>query len=66
MSKQITKIVVDESSDLVAQLDEIAKAEGTSRSALVRRAIRSMFFSVPDFTDFGNLPKKKIESNDND
>lgn len=51
------KLSVDEDFRIVARLDAIAEAEGTSRAALVRRAIRQLVFSSPALPAFGNIPE---------
>ena len=49
---------------IIKQLDQMAQAEGTGRSALIRRAIRLMLFSSPVFPTFEKTPKveEPIES----
>lgn len=59
---ETTKMVVDEKKEIVNRLDEIARTEGTSRAALVRRAIRTMYFSAPSFTDNGKISKLEKEN----
>lgn len=54
-----TVVTLNEDIDIVQKLDTIAADEGTSRSALVRRAIRQMLFSVPNIPTFGNIPNEE-------
>ena len=43
--KSKIRIVVDEYTDVVAQIDAMAEAESLSRSDIIRRAIRRLLFS---------------------
>lgn len=57
--KSKIRIVVDEYTDVVAQIDAMAEAESLSRSDIIRRAIRRLLFSstvptsenIPQTTD---------------
>lgn len=63
---ETTKMVVDEKKEIVNRLDEIARTEGTSRAALVRRAIRAMYFPVSLFTDNGKISKSENKEGSNE
>lgn len=56
--KEKVKLSFDEEAAIVARLDAIADAEGTSRAALIRRAIRNLAFSSPVVPTFGNIPER--------
>jgi hypothetical protein len=53
--KDTIRIVYDEKKAIVAQLDAIADAEGTTRASLVRRIVRS--FLLPSVPTFGQRPE---------
>lgn len=55
--KELVKITFDEEATIINRLDEIAQAEGTSRAALIRRAVRQLIFSSPKFPTFEKLPE---------
>lgn len=57
MTDKDMKLSFDEDPRIVARLDAIAEAEGTSRAALIRRAIRQLVFSSPNVPTFGNSPE---------
>lgn len=44
---------------IIEQLDLRAKQEGTSRSALIRRGIRFVLFSLPPIPVFENTTEQK-------
>lgn len=50
-----TVITLNEDVEIVQHLDAIATQEGTSRSALIRRAIRQLILSAPNIPIFGNI-----------
>lgn len=56
MSDKI-RIVVDEDTEIVGRIDAIADAEGTSRAAIIRRAIRRMLLSLPTVPTCGYIPQ---------
>lgn len=47
---------------IIERLDERAKEEGTSRSALIRRGIRFVLFSLPPVPDLGKFPDKEKQA----
>lgn len=51
------RLVVDEEAAIVEKLDVIAQREGIARSDVLRRAIRSLLFSLPVVPTFGNSPE---------
>lgn len=57
--KEQVKITFDEEAGIISRLDAIAESEGTSRAALIRRAIRRLVFSSPIIPTFGNEPEVK-------
>jgi len=52
-------ITFTENTEIVARLDEMARSEGTSRSALIRRAIRGMLSSVSRFPESGTIAQSE-------
>lgn len=46
---------------IIEQLDQRAKQEGTSRSALIRRGIRFVLLSLPPVPVFVNITEEKKE-----
>lgn len=53
-----TRIVVDEDTPIVDQLDAVAKAEGISRADVLRRAIRRYLFSLSTVPTSGSIPEE--------
>lgn len=53
MANELIKLSLDEAAHIVAHVDEIAAKEGTSRAAIIRRAIRSLVFSTTGVPNFG-------------
>ncbi len=51
------RIVVDEERVIVEKLDAIARAEGITRSDVLRRAIRHLAFSSPIVPTSGSVPQ---------
>lgn len=45
-----------EDTDIIKQVDAVAKREGTHRSAIFRRAVRNLLFSLPHVPGNGNSP----------
>ena len=56
--RKITFSIVEDS-DIVATLDRMAEEEGTSRGAIVRRAIRRLLFSSPIVPTFANISEEE-------
>lgn len=52
-----TKVSFDEDIDIMRRVDEIAEAEGTSRAAIIRRAIRRMLLSLTTVPTSGFIPQ---------
>lgn len=52
-----TKVSFDEDIDIMRRVDEIAESEGTSRAAIIRRAIRRMLLSLPTVPTSGYIPQ---------
>lgn len=50
------RLVVDEERAIVEKLDAMAKAEGITRSDMLRRAIRHIAFSSPSVPTCGSVP----------
>lgn len=51
-----------EDAEILRQLDARAKLEATNRSALLRRAVRMLLFSLPAVPTFENNPKETGET----
>lgn len=47
IDKTQVKVSFDEDAEIMRRIDAIAESEGTSRSAIIRRAIRRLLFSMP-------------------
>lgn len=60
--KSQIKITFDEEASIIARLDAVAELEGTSRAALIRRAIRRLVFSLPTVPTFENIPEVEVSS----
>lgn len=48
---------IQEDADVLDRLDRLAEKEGTSRSAIIRRAIRQLLFSLSIVPENGNSPE---------
>lgn len=59
MSNPTDMMIAFEEKDrtIIERLDEMARTEGTSRSALIRRAIRQMVFSVSKLPESDKMPQ---------
>lgn len=57
MTEKDMKVTFDEDRRVIALLDAMAEAEGTARSALIRRAVRQLVFSSPTIPTFGKSPE---------
>lgn len=55
-TRKIT-ISIQEDPQMLARIDQMAEEEGTSRSAIIRRAIRRLVFSTSAVPTFGNSPE---------
>jgi hypothetical protein len=56
-TKERNLITFEEDPAIIERLDAMAQAEGTKRSALIRRALRILLFSTPSFPTFEKSPK---------
>jgi len=60
MSEKIrTKVSFDEDVDVMDRIDAIAELEGTSRTAIIRRALRRLLLSLP------TIPTSELQSEQN-
>lgn len=50
---------IQEDPEIVRLIDQRAEEEGTSRSAIIRRAIRLHIFSLPKVPTSGNIPDEQ-------
>lgn len=62
--KPQVKISLDLDVEIVSQIDKIAEDEGTSRSAIIRRAIRMLLFSMPSVPTSEKSPQMQPITHD--
>lgn len=61
IAKGKVRLVVDEDEKIVAQLDDMAEAEGLARADILRRAIRRLLFSMPDVLTIDKLSREPVD-----
>ena len=59
---QRIRIILVEDLDVIDKLDKMAKREGTTRTALIRRALRQMLFLLPSNSTYGIEPQSEEEA----
>ena len=56
--RKVTFSIVEDA-HIIALLDQMAEEEGTSRGAIVRRAIRRLLLSLPTAPTFANISEEE-------
>lgn len=62
--KPQVKVSFDEDAEIMQRIDAIAESEGTSRSAIIRRALRRLLFSMPSVPTCGSVPQMQPTTHD--